>query len=316
MLNDQQREERLTGLGASDVPVVMMNGTKYKSIADLVTEKRGLREDRDDNHHIRRGNRQERVALGVFNELTGHDVVPAESLENGGFVRHAGYDWAICHLDARAYPEGEASYPVEVKAPSLWHYSKIKEDGIPEEWEWQCQHQLWVTGCASMVLVVFSAELDEAKLYQIDRDPKAISEICAKGSELWAAITGKGPWPDWADDPKDAPAPDDPVDPKAIPVVDDPILRAMIATYDDARQREKSGREAKESIRDDLISYMGDTGHAAIQTPGGSKVYHTPRKSTVFRMREFKRDHPDLAEKYTKTTKPRALRVYRKDGDG
>jgi len=78
--------------------------------------------------------------------LARHEATSGLILTTPGFLRHTEV-FAGCSLDAAFMERGRIVGIVEGKAPeSATHHEYLRSRKIPEEYQWQCVHNLWVSG--------------------------------------------------------------------------------------------------------------------------------------------------------------------------
>lgn len=78
--------------------------------------------------------------------LARHEATSGLILTTPGFLRHTEV-FAGCSLDAAVMERGRIVGIVEGKAPeSATHHDYLRSRKVPEEYQWQCVHNLWVSG--------------------------------------------------------------------------------------------------------------------------------------------------------------------------
>lgn len=161
------RAGRLTGSAAADMMRVQKsNGRPSASRKHLLTRLAleritGKPQEREfTTDAVRHGIAKEPAAFARYEALTG-DV-----LERVGFLT-LGPIMAGCSLDA--FVTGRKGI-VEGKAPeSATHLEYLRSREIPEDYRWQCIHNLWVSGAEYCDFVSFD-----------DRFPKHLQCLCVR----------------------------------------------------------------------------------------------------------------------------------------
>lgn len=175
-------ERRAKGIGGSDVAAIL-GLSRYKTPEALWLEKTGqvagddtLTADRD------RGNTFERIAIERYAERSGKSVMRA-----GDRGSHPLYPWMLYTVDAVEIDNGEEVI-CEVKCPSLGMYSRIKREGLPEEWRLQMQHYLCATECSRGRFIIFCADRMELVDFEVVADPELHALLIEKEQEFWTLV--------------------------------------------------------------------------------------------------------------------------------
>lgn len=134
-LTDEQKQQRLSGITATDVPKIM-GANPYARPIDVYRAKLELDEPFDGNEHTEMGDILEPLCLTYWARVSGDMVTEP------GTVEHTTEKWAM------ATPDGMGSdYVIECKKTSQrWRKP-------PEHYWQQIQWQMFVTGCSEGVLV-------------------------------------------------------------------------------------------------------------------------------------------------------------------
>ena len=172
---------RQEGIGSSDIAVVM-GLTKWKSPLRLWAEKRG--EVEADNldliEAIYWGNILEPIVAQEFTARTGRKIRRWNKL-----LRSKKYPWATCTPDYMTWDNGELCL-LEIKTGSAYTSSQWDE-GTPEYYSYQVQHQLLVTGLKK----AFSAVLLGGQKFaydEIQRNEQMIRKIIYSGTRFWRKV--------------------------------------------------------------------------------------------------------------------------------
>lgn len=98
-----------------------------------------------------------------------YEAESAEILERPGFLQHTEI-LAGCSLDAAVMSGGRIVGIVEGKAPeSATHFEYLRTRAIPEEYQWQCVHNLWLSGAEWCDFCSFD-----------DRFPEDLQYLCVR----------------------------------------------------------------------------------------------------------------------------------------
>lgn len=109
--------------------------------------------------------------------LARYEAESGEIVERTGFLQHTEI-LAGCSLDAAIMAGGRIVGIVEGKAPeSATHFEYLRTREIPEEYRWQCTHNLWISGADWCDFCSFDDRFPDDLQYlcvRIERDEKAI----------------------------------------------------------------------------------------------------------------------------------------------
>ena len=181
-------EERKSGLGGSDAPVVVLGENYGKTTYDLWLEKTGQITPADgENPDMRRGKRQEPIAAQLYEEQTGQKLRRVNTL-----LRHKQYPWMIAHIDREILGKDAV---LEIKCPRFMTFRKYKLGGIPEDIQIQGQHYLAVKRKGLIVFAIFCAEVDELMVVPVEKDSELIDYITLKEQDFWNYVTTSSPPP-------------------------------------------------------------------------------------------------------------------------
>lgn len=134
-------EERLTGIGGSDAPLIC-GKSSFGGPADVYMQKLELEPPLESNERMEAGTRFEPAITEWWSDYRGIKVVKPEEM-----LRHPKYPHMICHVDGLLYNGSEAPIGLlEVKNVGV---NKAKEwgdegDQIPQHVIIQCMHNLFV----------------------------------------------------------------------------------------------------------------------------------------------------------------------------
>ena len=175
-MNQQQlREWRREGIGASDAPVIM-GASPWRTPFELWEEK-ALGIDRDfDNPSMRRGRALEPIARDEFNRMMRCRVAP-------DWVQHPENSWMRASLDGI---DKERKIMVEIKCPNKDDHLRAITKKIPDKYVAQCQHQLAVTGLDGMYY--FSFDGSKGVIVDVARDQQYIDDMLRQEGDFWGKV--------------------------------------------------------------------------------------------------------------------------------
>lgn len=171
---------RLTGVGASESPV-LMNVSTYQSAVELWGIKTGRITPTEGEESDRQlwGQRLEPLVAEEYERKTQRPLI-----QWGLLLRSTRWPWMICTPDY-ALRDGE-DIPVEIKTADISRRSEWAE-GPPPRVNIQCQHQMAVTGAkrASVGLLVGGNTFYWA---DINRDDALIAQIVWACESFWGRV--------------------------------------------------------------------------------------------------------------------------------
>lgn len=185
MLTEEQRKNRLNGIGASDSAIIMGFST-YKTPYELYLEKTGLVSIDEDKETEQQywGNKLEAVVLQHFAE---HNDVKVTTPDT---VYHKDYPFIFANLDGFC-PELNAV--IEIKCSSSFMKStwdEAQEDGIPMQYLIQIAKQVAIVDAQ----VGFCAVLiggNEYRQYTYERDKDLENMILDADIKFWGCVANK-----------------------------------------------------------------------------------------------------------------------------
>ena len=180
MNNENFHNERLKGIGGSDVPV-LLGKSPYKTPYQLYLEKLGLLEPEPepDNGPLYFGKRLESMILQEFCERMGKEIVIADL-----FYKHPDNEFMVGHLDAMIPHGGDIE---EAKTSGQYMASDWGEeltDEVPEPYILQCQHYMAITGAKMAWLPVLIGGND-FRVYRIFRNDNLINNLIEIEKSFW-----------------------------------------------------------------------------------------------------------------------------------
>lgn len=180
-MNQQQlREWRRGGIGASDAPVIM-GASPWRTPYELWEEK-ALGIDRNfDSPAMKRGRDMEETARQEFERIMNVLVAP-------DWIQHPENSWMRASLDGI---DVDRKIMVEIKCPNKDDHFLATTKKIPEKYVAQCQHQLAVTGLSGMYY--FSFDGSKGVIVDVARDQHYIDQMLRQEQEFWDMVLTQTP---------------------------------------------------------------------------------------------------------------------------
>lgn len=243
-------------------------------------------------------------------------------------VRRAGQRWHKSLPNLLVNPDREICRSpgdvtpgvLEIKCPSQRTYLKVKREGLPDSWQLQVQHALLVTGYEWAVVAIFSAELWDLTLVPVLVDRELQGRIRDEVPRFWRQVEN-GPAPDRLDQADarckacrwrttcqgqteiNMAIPED----FAEELPQDPGLAPLVREYQQLKQLQEEAGELAQEAGDRLREALGD--RQAVQTDG-ARIYYRSASQTRIDTAALRKECPDLAKRYERTTLVRSLRVF------
>lgn len=253
---DAWREERRSGYGASDAPI-LIEGDEV-AWRQLHGEKLGLLPERQASETMDLGKRLEHMVLRIGAEREGWRVQRVNRI-----LRHPELAHVFASLDGRKLGDRR---PVEVKK---WAYKSDEwgpagSDIVPVRILYQLQQQAAVTAADAVeVLVLFGGSKIER--FTVGRDQLMIDEILELEDAAWAYIA-RGEMPPW---PGQAPRR---IVLAADEIAVDDTLRNLVELHEAAADQAKRAEQELKDAKDRLRGALADAGAAKGVLDDGRRV--------------------------------------------
>lgn len=320
MLTEKQKQERLKGIGGSDVADVL-SLPPYGCARKLWYEKRQAKPDFEPvtSNDMLRGVYLESIAIKVYKEKTGNAVLPPQKFNSEEYPFILGnVDGLISRTD-----EDEDPGVIEVKCPSRDNYLRIKRLGIPDYYITQGQHYMFIADKKWMEYAVFCADLWEILPIAVDRDDELIEELITQEEIFWKKVEN-GPSPEkleWGDkrcksciyrltcwdnewqEPGDEVSEADDYEES-----EDTEFIEACREHGEAKQLYKQAEELLYNTKNKIIEIVGDKQKVKCNY---GKVNYSWGKRKLINTTKLKEEMPDIAAKYQYDSISRSFRFYK-----
>lgn len=312
MLSHAQREARRSCIGGSDWASILGIEGAYSTPLEVWRSKVEPLEDEPSTYAQERGDALEPFVVRWFGRETGLQVQTDKwACDPVPFTTDASLPpWWQCQIDAVVHEDGRV-LPLEAKTATVRKRGEWGESGtdqVPLRYVVQVMAQIAFLGTAYGYLAVDIGG-DEFRWYRIDRDDALIAHMLAKGAEFWALVESKTP-----------PAPTSSAEASLVWRTHEPgeyleadgqaqaLLRAIAEHKAEIKNRKKLidalELEVKSGLRDREGYRLGDRVICTWKTQEAERID----------IESLRKEQPQIAAKYTKTTTTRVLRV-KEQGD-
>ena len=281
-------EERRKGVGGSDIAPIM-GISPWKTAYQVYLEKIGEVRDYQESEVMDWGKRMEPALRQWYSDKTGRSVRLPDKI-----LYHKEYPFMLASLDG--YTDDQRV--VELKTS---RYGKDWSEEIPDYYQVQVQHYLFVTGFPVADTVV-SIGGGSPELYEIPEDKELQQMILEAATEFWQRVQDRNPPP--------------------ITTYADAVRRygksmaqglvfasdAEITLVNDLRAVREDTKvlEAKEeAIKAILIKVLGDQADTLVNPDGTPLITYKMAKGRIsLDAKALEREHPDIYKKHLKASEP------------
>lgn len=298
---DMSRQEwlaqRQAGLGGSDAGTIM-GVNKWKSKFQLYLEKTDDYVEEINNEFIYWGNTLENLVAKEFERRTGKKVRKKNSM-----LVHPEYDFMLANLDRLVV--GEKAL-LECKTTSAYNLAEWEGDEVPASYLCQLQHYLAVTGYEKAYIAVLCGG-NQFIWKEIPRDDELIDIIIENEKHFWEnhVLAGIPPEIDGSDAAGELLKklyPTDNGETIMFTEKEDTLLDALEAVKKEMDEL----KELKSRYENQLKMGLEEAGQAISSRYIVS--YKTSERNTIDSKR-LKADMPDIADRFTKKSTARTLRI-------
>ena len=306
--------DRLTGIGGSDVAAVFNVGWGCRK--RLWLQKRSVTSDypSEETGPMELGKILEPFAAEKYFRKTGR-IQAIEPMQ-----RHPEIGWAIVHTDRIIYDEAKGGLEnpgvLEIKCLGRGMYSKVKREGLPEDYALQLQHGMFVKNYTWGAFAVANRDNWDMLDWDADRNQGIIDEIRDQGGAFWAQVEN-GPMPETLE-------PDDKrcqkceyrkscqgaalIQISGTDIDRDDALLPLLAEYDERKSLFTEAEELLDEVKEDLRTMMGDRG--AVECAGDRRIYYRAQVSMRIDTKALRLAMPQIAKQFERRSESRSLRIY------
>lgn len=314
---------RKQGIGGSDVAAIM-GISPFATIRDLFYDKTGVKpmiEEEESNWIAKEvGNRLESLVAEVFSKKTGLEVFPVRIM-----FRHPQYPFMLADTDyVVRFPDG--SYGIlECKTCNYNAKSKWDDDKIPGNYELQVRHYMAVMNMdRAFIACLYGNNENEFVYRSIERDLIEEENIIEQEEYFWREYVIKNVEPPYTGNPdlilssirKYSGYADKSIPEVNISSLESRSLERYLSLSEEKSQLEKRKKEIEAEQRALSVPFVEQLGQGckAVLEDGVSRyrITYNPIKRTQIgkdEMEKLKHAHPDIYDKYTKTTESRIFRI-------
>ena len=306
---------RQSGIGGSDIAAIL-GVSPYATAYDVYQSKTQPLSDEDMNEFAYWGTVLEDTVAREFSKRSGLKIQNVNYL-----MRHPTHRFAIANIDRAVvnrdvsgnvrFKDGKLTTDqiVEIKTASEYvgkNWGNEDSDEVPDQYQCQAQWYMGVTGvdvCHMAVLIGGN----KYRQYRIERNQDLIDVLFETAHDFWHNHVLAGIEPDAttlqnAKDKYPRHNPDTTLD-----VEPDSEVAKVFEHYESLKAQEKELKTAITAAQTDLICQIQNNETLAID--GEVVATYKTQVSNRFDSKSFKTDMPELAERYTKQSESRVMRV-------
>lgn len=297
MLTVEQRIERMSGIGGSDLAAIC-GLSKWSNAVDIFHSKLELQPDIENSPLIEWGNRLEPVLREKASEILGVEITTPKDL-----FRSQNHDFMVANLDG--WIENDRIV-CEFKVADKWIAKQFGEEGsdyIPDQYLFQLAHYAVVMNAAKCYLFVLIGGND-FRQYTYERNPELEEHVIRIEKNFWENHVMKRIPPEprtydeastlWPHSNEDSVVSEDAV------YIHQKLL--------DVRSKLKELEDIEDKHKAELCKIIGSSSRLITmdqQTLATWKTQHTKRIDT----NKLRSEYPEVARAVSKTTTSRVLRV-------
>lgn len=298
---------RTKGIGGSDAASIC-GLSPFASPISVWMNKTGRSGAIEDNEAMRQGRDFEEYVADRFCEATGKKVHRVNSI-----LVHPEHDWMLANVDRLVLKE-DAGF--EAKTTSVYNNDQWTDGKVPAQYQLQCHHYMAVTGAARWYIGCLV--LNKAFYWAcIERDEDIIANLISIEKKFWFehVIAGEMPAPDGSDDSEEVIKElfsAEKVDVEGSVSVKGEEWGSRMNRYYTLDEMLEKMKKEKEAIKQEIMLVMGTTPKLYIEgesAPITWKPVSTDRIDTKL----FKKEQPELAKQYIKTTESRRFVIPDRD---
>lgn len=290
--------ERTKGIGGSDASVIL-GFNPWKSPFQLYIEKTGGQVEEINNEAIYWGNVLEDVVAKEFSRVTGKKV-----RKRNVMFRHPEHDFMIANIDRDVV--GEKAL-LECKTTNAFNADAWEGDHIPPAYICQLQHYMAVLGYEKAYIAVLIGG-QKFVWKELERDDEFIELMIEAEKEFWEEHVMKNipPEIDGTNSASELLKKMYPQDNGETVMLESDKAETLIEAIESIKSEIKKKNTLLKEYENKLKLMIGDA--AVGVTPRYEVNLKTYERNSID-TRKLKKDLPDIAEKYTKTSTYRQLRI-------
>lgn len=310
-IKDVSREKwlkfRQDGIGGSDVAAIM-GLNKYRTPLDVYISKVEEIPEMDlvDNEFIYWGNVLEDIVAKEFQKRN-----PEYKVFKSSFMwQHPEHKFMVANVDRLLYHPEHGWGVLEIKTASEYRNGHFEGETIPEEYLLQTQHYVGTMGVNYSFLAALIGG-NKYKQFKIEKNEELIETLIELEKDFWEnhVLAQSPPEIDGSEaattflknmyGPEHAES-----DNISIPLKKD--SEKWLQIYHEATEEEKAIKLKKENAINHLKQEMGNFQKATL---GETEIKWTVVNTNRFDQKQFKKDHPELSEKYIKPSQSRRFAI-------
>ena len=296
MSKEKWLKKRREGIGGSDAASVLGLNPYKSSMSVYMGIKNDLVIDEEINYKMDLGNKLEDFVANEFTLKTGKKVRNVN-----GILKNDKYPFALANIDRAVV--GEKAF-LECKVTNSYSKKSWQKE-VPIYCQVQCYHYMAVTGATHCYIAALIGN-EELVIHKLDRNEELINEIMNLEKMFWdKCILGEElPIPDGSDDYSSVLQElyKDSIEEEVILFEKEDLLKR----YDDVRELVKDLDSEKKAIEQYLQMQMKEYEVAYL---GDRKITWKKQVRNTVDTKRLKKEHPEIVEKYMKTTTSRVFRI-------
>jgi len=286
---------RKSGIGGSDAAsVVGLN--PYKSSVSVYIDKITEEAKEEKNYKMELGQKLEDFVAKEFSLITNKDVRNVN-----GILKNDKYPFAIANIDKAIV--GEKAF-LECKVTNSYSKKEWKEQP-PIHYQIQCFHYMAVTGATHCYIAALIGN-EELIVHKLDRDEEVIDSLMKQEEAFWNEyILGeKIPQADGSEDYSKF------LKEKYKDTKDESLIIFMkedkLSRHNEVTSLIKDLEIEKKAIEQHIQNEMKEYEIAYI---GDKKITWKSQSRSSLDTKRLKKEHPEIAEEYMKTTTSRVFKI-------
>lgn len=297
--------DRKNGIGSSDAAAAC-GLNRYKTELQLYMEKRGELEEEDlsGKRRVRMGNRLEQVVAEEYELETGRKLQRMRSV-----LQSKEFPFMRASLDRVVVGERRI---VELKTAGYWAAKQDSDWGpdgtdlTPLQYAIQVAHQLIVTRYDAADLAVM-IDNDDLRIYNFLPNAQLMALVIEREAEFWRRVVeGDPPIPRTLDDtllkfPRA----------EEHPVFADKAIAEMVGDMSDLKRQMKEIQEQFDARKVKVQAFMGE-GNVLLLNLDPIATWKNADRTTID-VKTLRADLPEIAEKYSRTSKSRTFKLVGDD---